>query len=397
MKIFCFSNIRHCFLHSISSVRTRSEIGSASLLAPLSMMTYDDDYGYDTVCKPKRKVVFLKTHKTGSCTMASIFHRYGFVNNLTFLVPDHSHLISYKKLFSTDKIATREARDKGTSGHGYTNWTFEVGYEMFTNHARFNKKEFDKVFHGAKYVTILREPVSEFESAFFFFNISKAMKKKSDQPLKLFMKNPKENFKHLQKIRFTPKVSMHNYQMFDLGLQFDEMDNETVILGKILELDSEFDLVMIQEYFDESLLLLRKMLCWEMDDIVFLAQAVRRQSLRTKIDDGLRSKISSWNHADMLLYRHFNSTFWRKLQDYGPSLQRDLALFRSKLAEAVDVCIANANQNRTGSRTVVFTLKKNASEWCQLLKRGDLEYTELIRRKMKKRGIPLFKMSEHLS
>ena len=73
-----------------------------------------------------------------------------------------------------------------------------------------------------------------------------------------------------------------------------------------------------------------------MDDIVYLAKAVRSQNLRIKLTDDLRKKISSWNHADVLLYKHFNATFWRKLEeDYGQTLQSDLALFRSKLTGAV--------------------------------------------------------------
>ena len=267
---------------------------------------------------------------------------------------------------------------------------------MFTNHARFNRREFDKVFHAAKYVTIIREPVSQFESGFFYFNISKAMKIKSEDPLALFMRDPKKNFEQLLKSRHLFKISMHNYQLYDLGLEFDQMDNESVIWNKIQQLDSEFDLVMIQEYFDESLLLLCKMFCWEMDDIVYLAKAVRSQNLRIKLTDDLRNNISSWNHADVLLYKHFNATFWRKLQDYGPTLQSDLALFRRKLTEAVDMCIENINQNKTGRRTVLITLKTNASEWCNMLQRDDVNYTSLIRSRMKERGIPLYKMDESL-
>ena len=338
--------------------------------------------------------MFLKTHKTGSCTMASIFHRYGFIRNLTFLVPHQNHFIGQRKSFSADNIIKPEARNLGENVQGNASWNFDVGYEMLTNHARFNRKEFDKVFHDAKYVTIVREPVSQFESGFFFFNISKVMKKKSEEPLKLFMQNPKKNFQKLMKTHFRNKISTHNYQSFDLGLEFDQMDNESVILNKIRELDSEFDLVMIQEYFDESLLLLRKMLCWEMDDIVYLSKAVRSQHLRSQIDEDLRSKIRSWNHADVLLYWYFNATFWRKLQDYGPTLQRDLAVFRSKLSEAVDTCVENMNQNKKGNRAVAITLKKNASEWCNLLKMGDVQYTSLIRSRMIERQIPLYNMTE---
>ena len=90
---------------------------------------------------------------------------------------------------------------------------------------------------------------------------------------------------------------------------------------QIQKLDSEFYLAMIKQYFDNSLLLLPEMFCWEMDDIVYLAKEVRSQNLRINLTDDLPKKMSSWNHADVLLYKHFNATFWRKHEDYGPTLQ----------------------------------------------------------------------------
>ena len=253
----------------------------------------------------------------------------------------------------------------------------------------------NKVFHDAIYVTILREPVSQFESGFFYFKIRDAMKNKSEEPLRHFMEDPKANFEQIRKVRHQFTVHMYNFQIFDLGFEHAQMNNETAILEKISQLDSEFDLVMIQEYFDESLLVLRKLLCWDMDDIVYLIKGVRSQILRTyKLDDDLRSKISSWNHADVLLYRHFNATFWRKLQAYGPTLQRDLALFRSKLNETASACIEKSNDG--GPRLVKTSLKENATERCELLQKGDPTYTALIRRRMKAQGIPLYKLTESI-
>ena len=354
----------------------------------------ENEYVNDEGCEPRRKVVYLKTHKTGSSTVASIVQRYGFINNLTFVIPNQRHFLTHRKLFSADNIMKPGAANLGKNGQtNNTSWNFDVGYEMLTNHARFNRKEFDKVFHDAKYVTIVREPVAQFESGFFYFNIPNTMKIKSKDPLKDFMKNPKKNFERIMRTQHPFKNCMHNYQCFDLGLELDQMDNESAILDKIHNLDSEFDLVMIQEYFDESLLLLRKLLCWDMDDIIYLAKGVRSQTLRAhKLDDDLRSKISSWNHADVLLYIHFNATFWRKLQDYGPTLHSDLALFRSKLNETAETCIAKSNEN--ARRTVQTYLKQNATEWCRYLQRSDPDYTSVIRRRMKEQGIPLFTVTE---
>ena len=41
------------------------------------------------------------------------------------------------------------------------------------------------------------------------------------------------------------------------------------------ELDAQFDLVMILERFDESLVLLQDLMCWPTEDIVYLKQNER--------------------------------------------------------------------------------------------------------------------------
>ena len=41
-------------------------------------------YGNETRCRMKKKIIFAKTHKTGSTTLQNILHRFGLV--YTFLV-----------------------------------------------------------------------------------------------------------------------------------------------------------------------------------------------------------------------------------------------------------------------------------------------------------------------
>ena len=47
--------------------------------------------------------------------------------------------------------------------------------------------------------------------------------------------------------------------MFDLGLSFKYYQNFTAINKYIQFLDKEFDLVMIADYFDESLVLMKRL------------------------------------------------------------------------------------------------------------------------------------------
>ena len=56
-------------------------------------------------------------------------------------------------------------------------------------------------------------------------------------------------------------------------LLFQIRDIANSILNR--ELDRQFDLVLILEYFDESLILLQNLMCWSTEDLVYLKQNER--------------------------------------------------------------------------------------------------------------------------
>ena len=58
-----------------------------------------------------------------------------------------------------------------------------------------------------------------------------------------------------------------NQQLWDLGTTDIEMEDAGTVQAKITKFDSEFDLVLIAEYFDESLVLLAAKLCWDLSDV----------------------------------------------------------------------------------------------------------------------------------
>ena len=58
-----------------------------------------------------------------------------------------------------------------------------------------------------------------------------------------------------------------NQQLWDLGTTDIEMEDAGTVQAKISRFDSEFDLVLIAEYFDESLVLLAAILCWDLSDV----------------------------------------------------------------------------------------------------------------------------------
>ena len=101
-----------------------------------------------TKCKPVTKIVFIKTHKTGSTTTTSIFQRFGYKRNLIFALPKSAHIFSDKKLFSKSFVIP--IPKSLATAHPY--------YDMLVNHAVYYRPELKKVVPNAKYFTILRRP-----------------------------------------------------------------------------------------------------------------------------------------------------------------------------------------------------------------------------------------------
>ena len=71
--------------------------------------------------------------------------------------------------------------------------------------------------------------------------------------------------------------------LFDLGVNHDDLNNETLVRKKISEIEEDFDLVMIAEYFYESLILLRHELCWSLEDVTSFQLNARIKSDENKM------------------------------------------------------------------------------------------------------------------
>ncbi|XP_013881504.1 galactose-3-O-sulfotransferase 3, partial [Austrofundulus limnaeus] len=101
-------------------------------------------------------VAFLKTHKTASSTLQNILFRFAEHNNLTMALPrsNCAPLFCYPKVFSSHFV------------HPVT-----LRANMITSHMRFNKTALQRLMpYDTKYITILREPASMFESLFTYYS-----------------------------------------------------------------------------------------------------------------------------------------------------------------------------------------------------------------------------------
>ena len=53
-------------------------------------------------------------------------------------------------------------------------------------------------------------------------------------------------------------------------MQVGKMEDNSELRERIMFYESEFDLVLLAERFDESLVVMKEVLCWDLQDIMYL-------------------------------------------------------------------------------------------------------------------------------
>lgn len=265
-------------------------------ISPLRLVTAVPQPSYRT-CQPKHHVMFLKTHKTAGSTILNLLHRYGDRNGLFFALP-FKYQFSYPSSFHSQRVK------------GY-NASSRPQYDIMCHHMRFNYAQVRKVMPpDSFYFTILRDPATMAESSFSYYRaVSSAFKKAPN--LKAFIFHPSHYYRQGERSNHYAR----NPLWFDLGFNSDAPFTETYAKAGVRAVEDTFHLVLLAEHFDESMILLKEELCWDLDDVVTFKLNSRGTS-RT-LNGGDMEKLRAWNALDWHLYSHFNRTFWEKVEHFG--------------------------------------------------------------------------------
>ncbi|XP_072025927.1 galactosylceramide sulfotransferase-like [Amphiura filiformis] len=323
-------------------------------------------------CSPRRNIVFFKMHKCSSSTVQNILFRYGEKNDLDFVIPPAGNYLGhspFNKRFML-KLPTRE-------------------YNILCYHTRFSATGMAEVMpKDSVYVSILREPVAMYESMFTYTKYEAIYHLNAPNPLKQFLESPRKYYD-----LHGGKDHAKNPMLFDFGLENHQKDDQFFIDNMIEKLDKRFDLVMMTEYFHESLILFKELMCWTMDDIVYFTLNARsKSSVLRDITPKMKEQIKQWNLGDLKLYNHFNKTFWQKVRDFGEErMKREITELVERNEQLYKYCIAKVSDNDgkvwhpPGVKVESLQLKPSAKNdpQCAAMARTELPYTALLVKKMK--------------
>jgi hypothetical protein len=66
----------------------------------------------------------------------------------------------------------------------------------------------------------------------------------------------------------------NNKMSIDLGMPTGHIRNGSLIKFHLQKLKASFHLVLLQEYFDESLILLKRHTCWSFKDVIYISHNI---------------------------------------------------------------------------------------------------------------------------
>ncbi|XP_070561139.1 galactose-3-O-sulfotransferase 2-like [Ptychodera flava] len=323
---------------------------------------------------PIRDVCFIKTRKTASTTLSSILNRYALTHNLSLALMKTKKISGHFSVIPIHEDSPRELflPPLDVKPGDWTNYK----YNMMTVHVRYNRTAFETFMNpGTQYISILREMCFHFESDFVYYKIPAVVQRirksiRTEKTLEEYLRDPEFYWERTKKdYGETIKFFTRNVQIFDLGLDHAYHNNTDVLKTFIKELEGRIDLMLITEYFDESLLLLKKLLHWQWEDVMYMARNVRpHDTTRTNLTSDLCSKIKEWNSADDLLYQTFNKSLWKRVEGYGKDWQRDLDEMKRQLKEVQSNCsVTMATKVVDDRKQVVYKTNNSSLGLCQLL------------------------------
>lgn len=265
--------------------------------------------------KVHHHIAFLKVHKTGSTTAQRIFLRYGIEKNLTFVVPNNKSW--YRNIISIN--------DTVIPGYNVILPPEGKHFDILCFHVVYNRTAFEKLMpNDTRYVGILREPYLQFDSTLRYFKPNEVFG--NGQNVSTFLKNPQLYENEDVKFSFT-----NNRMAFEFGFPshlFKDF-NATEVKSYLQKLDKEFDVVLINEYMDESVVLLRRILNWNVSDILFITlNKSRKKHIVDTSELERRQLYRQYAKLDHALYEYFLERLWRQIRFYGHDIMSETSYFK---------------------------------------------------------------------
>ncbi|XP_078678280.1 galactose-3-O-sulfotransferase 2-like [Branchiostoma floridae x Branchiostoma belcheri] len=310
------------------------------------------------LCILHTNVVYIYAPEADSGILHCIMTRFGFLKDLFVTLPVNKRDSTNNRGYD-DVRSTQYLRPSGvTASHRvYREETINV----FTQPARYDKDIMSKMFpEDTRYISMLRLPIHRFAADFVYSRLDKHFNTTAEaESPKKYLDDPE--YWESQK---TTSHCTRNCMSAVLGFPLDgamNMKDTQAAMDVIKQLDSDFALVLIYEYLDQSLVLLKRYMCWGVTDIMHYVGSTllpRKETLaRLSTNDHIRN-FRRMNSMDYFVYDYFNKTLWRKIEAEGSDFHKEVKNFQNIQKEVAKYCRAAVGNWTSANHTVIA-----ASDW----------------------------------
>lgn len=84
-----------------------------------------------------------------------------------------------------------------------------------------------------------------------------------------------------------------------------DFENKTILHNLITKIDKSFDLIMIVEDFNESMVLLKYGLSWNYEDLLSIKLNVHNEKTKSVISEGAKDSLRKWLKSSYIFYEYF--------------------------------------------------------------------------------------------
>ncbi|XP_050401020.2 galactose-3-O-sulfotransferase 2-like, partial [Patella vulgata] len=316
-------------------------------------------------------VGYLKVHKTASTTMFNVFSRFALSRNLTVALPLRTNYLSSSRSPRSWQIQPPP---------------FNETFDMVFHHCFFNDMVFKSLLPDSSvFIASVRDPVSRFISAFNYFrNVYKRSylkhinsENRRVHPIHEYLRNP-----GLYDTRMTSPT--RNGMVRDFGFPRKYLQNQTLFERFLGKLDTFFDLVLVVEYFNESLVLMKRLLNWHIKDILYTPLVSGDSRHDVKLTEDEIQTYKQFSNLDVTLYEFFLKKFKLTLLKQDETFFQELNYFKKLLDNVKSYCNSGTEE--------IFHVQK--SKWdqefvlnlsdCKYMKTGELELTKIMKSNQQK-------------
>ncbi|KAK3802429.1 hypothetical protein RRG08_017614 [Elysia crispata] len=329
-----------------------------------------------------RQIVFAKVHKAASSTMQNIFMRFALARNLSLVLPKQKTSVSeHLSVIDRDKIVPHpQARQI---------------YDVLCSHVLYDEEQISRYFpKAAVRIAIVREPLKQALSALKYYYrvwdptgaLRRGYKKYKTDPINSFLQHPEDFY---IESRGPSNSYINNRMSVDLGFQLNSFEeskrNNTKIKEFLKKVQRQFDVVLVSDYFDESLVLMRRILRWAMKDIVYLKVNVGEEQTRPEwhkkplLNSTVVQKFREWDEIDFQLYDQFSNIFLETIVR-EPLFWEELKAFRTIQTDVRYFCLEDKTSKILKIAQTVWTNSFSISRLeCELMCTDEIKLTNLMR------------------